>query len=106
MDQLTSLLWTAFGILMFVIFVVYRQWYLEYNPPRWRRLRWEEERIVHYSPQWQAWFAWRPVRTINGSVIWWDKVYRTIGNDYVDYDDWRWYHYGDLMDVLKDGNRS
>jgi hypothetical protein len=101
MDQLTMLLWTGATIVFVFIAVIARHWVLEYDPPPWRKLRWEEERIVHYNPHWQSWFAWRPVRTINGNIVWWEDVYRTIGNDYVDHDDWTWYHYGDLMDVLR-----
>ena len=70
----------------------------------WKRRRFHEP--VTRQKVWRTWFAWRPVRTVSGRVVWWATVYRNIGNGYVDYDDWRWYHYGDLTDVLKDGYRS
>jgi hypothetical protein len=53
------------------------------------------------QPPWEPWFAWRPVMTISGERMWWTQVYRKIGNTYVDYDDYRWYHYGTEFDILK-----
>jgi len=51
---------------------------------------------------WRKWFAWRPV-TVKGKRCWMQFVYRKpIPKDYVTYDDWTRYEYGDLFDVLKD----
>lgn len=50
---------------------------------------------------WMEWFAWRPVKDIHGEWHWWETVYRKIGNTYVDHDDFTWYHYGTLFDVLE-----
>lgn len=55
---------------------------------------------------WAPWFAWRPVTTISGQRVWWKKIYRSIGNDYVDHDDWTWYHYADIFEVLQDTGRE
>ena len=52
--------------------------------------------------QWKPWFAWRPVTTIGGRKVWWQRIYRSKGNDYVDHDDWTWYYYADEFDLLKD----
>lgn len=102
-DRLYSMLGAAAGMIILVLAVMARQWYLEYSPPKWRRNRWEEKtnRVIHFSPWWQPWYAWRPVKTVSGQIVWLDTVYRCIGNDYVDYDDWRWYHYGNTFDVLR-----
>lgn len=51
---------------------------------------------------WKAWFAWRPVKDIHGNWHWLEEVYRAVGNTYVDHDDWTWYHYGTIFDVLND----
>lgn len=26
--------------------------------------------------QWRIWFAWHPVRTVDGDLVWWQYVYR------------------------------
>lgn len=93
------------GIIVIPAFVLLRHWAQDYLRPEWRVYRWQEfqeHRVIHYSPLWDTWFAWRPVRTVSGEIVWWQEIYRTIGNDYVDHDDFRWYHYGDIMDVLRD----
>ena len=51
---------------------------------------------------WKAWFAWRPVTTISGNRVWLKKIYRSRGNDYVDHDDWTWYYYADIFEVMQD----
>ena len=51
--------------------------------------------------RWVSWFAWRPVTTIGGRKVWWQRIYRSKGNDYVDHDDWTWYYYADEFDLLK-----
>ena len=96
------LLGTGITIVLVFIGVIARQWYLEYDPPNWRRLQWNQERIVHYNPHWQSWFAWRPVKTVSDRWVWWATIYRKIGNDYVDHDDFTWYWYGDEFDILRD----
>ena len=53
--------------------------------------------------KWQAWFAWRPVTTISGQQVWWQRIYRSKGNTYVDHDDWTWYYYADEFDLLRIG---
>ena len=55
---------------------------------------------------WKPWFAWRPVRTISGQRVWLKHIYRTIGNTYVDYDNWTWYYYADEFDLLKVSTRE
>lgn len=51
---------------------------------------------------WRLWFAWRPVKTVNGERVWLKKVYCRCINTYVDYDDWKRYEYGNIFDVLKE----
>lgn len=51
---------------------------------------------------WNPWFAWRPVKDIHGAWHWWERVYRKTGNTYPDQEDWTWYYYGTIFDVLKD----
>lgn len=58
--------------------------------------------IKNEPRKWTSWFAWRPVKTISGRRVWLKRIYRTVGNTYVDHDDWPWYYYGDDFDVLKD----
>lgn len=50
---------------------------------------------------WQAWFAWRPVKTINGERVWGKKIFRRQVVSYVDMDDWMHYEYGNIFDILK-----
>ena len=85
------------------VFVILRLWFMECYPPEWRRLLWKDRqfRVMNWRPMWEPWFAWRPIRTVSDKVIWFRTVYRSVGNDYVDFDDWRWYHYGDEFDVLR-----
>lgn len=74
-------------------------------PPKWRRNRWDEKQrhtLLQPAVKWQSWFAWRPVKTVSGQIVWWQQIYRTVGNDYVDQEDWSWYHYGTIFDVIRD----
>ena len=48
---------------------------------------------------WNKWFAWYPVK-INGKRVWMTTVYRRLINTYVDMDDWSYYEYGTIFDVL------
>jgi len=81
-----------------VIYSLFR-WVSDYRRPQWRRERWNQWK--YRIDEWQAWWAWRPVRTLSNRVVWWTTVYRTVGNDYVDFDDWQWYHYADEFDLLR-----
>ena len=65
----------------------------------WRLRRWEAH--AEGNP-WRPWFAWRPVKTVTGELVWWDTVYRQVGNTYVDQEHWTWYYYGTVFDALKD----
>ena len=51
--------------------------------------------------KWESWYAWKPVKDIHGQWHWLSKIYRLHGNTYVDHDNWNWYHYGTVFDVLK-----
>ena len=51
---------------------------------------------------WRPWFAWRPVKTVSDRWVWWETIYRKVGNDYVDEEDFTWYWYGDEFDILKE----
>ena len=91
------------GIAGIFCLVKLRHWYCDWFPPVWRQHRWQDpHRDVFFDARWREWFAWRPVRTVGGRVVWWATVYRCVGNDYVDHDDWSWWFYGDIMDVLKE----
>lgn len=51
---------------------------------------------------WKPWFAWRPVKTVGDRWVWRKNIYRKIGNDYTDHDDFTWYFYADEFDILKE----
>ena len=59
------------------------------------------EELIRDGHQWGEWYAWRPVKDINDRWHWLQTVYRIPGNTYTDQEDWQWYHYGTLLDVLK-----
>lgn len=69
------------------------------NMSRWVRPGVDE--LLNEGHKWESWYAWRPVKDIHGSWHWLDNVYRLRGNTYVDANDWPWYHYGTVFDVLK-----
>jgi hypothetical protein len=100
-----AVMFAVIGIVVASLFlgVVGWRWIQDYWRPQWRRLRWRAwpDRVISYQPAWQAWWAWRPVRTLSNQVVWLTTIYRTPGNDYVDHNDWRWYHYADEFDLLK-----
>ena len=50
---------------------------------------------------WTPWFAWRPVKDLRGKWHWLENIYRKAGNTYVDHDNWTWYYYGTIFDVLE-----
>ena len=68
----------------------------------WKRRRYQEP--VTRQKLWRPWFAWRPVRTVSDRWVWWEHIYRKVGNDYVDEEDFTWYWYGDEFDVLKESH--
>jgi len=98
MEQVMLLVVFVMIIAGLVLSIIVWRWMLDYQRPQWRRNRWVPKRTIHL---WQPWFAWRPVRTVSDQVLWWTIVYRTVGNDYVDFDDWQWYHYADEFDLLR-----
>jgi hypothetical protein len=98
MDQAMFLVVVVMIIAGLVLAIIVWRWTLDYRRPQWRQDRWVPIRTIHL---WQSWFAWRPVRTLSNRVVWWTTVYRTVGNDYVDFDDWQWYHYADEFDLLR-----
>jgi len=59
------------------------------------------EELVRDGHKWEKWYAWKPVKDIHGHWHWFKDIYRISGNTYMDHDDWRWYHYGTILDVLK-----
>lgn len=52
------------------------------------------------SRKWCPWYAWFPVFDVRGNIQWCTTIYRTVGNTYVDQEDWTWYYYGTVFDVL------
>lgn len=56
--------------------------------------------LLRQGHKWKAWYAWRPVKDIHGVWHWRKDIYRLLGNTYVDYENWRWYYYGTVFDVL------
>ena len=57
-------------------------------------------RKVTYLP-WNKWFAWYPVK-VHGNYIWLKTIYRRCINNYVDMDDWSYYEYGTIFDIIKE----
>jgi len=68
----------------------------------WKKRRYLEP--VTRKKVWRPWFAWRPVRTVSDRLVWWEHIYRKVGNDYVDEEDFTWYWYGDEFDILKESH--
>lgn len=62
------------------------------------------EELIRDGHTWSSWYAWKPVKDVNGSWHWLKEIYRIPGNTYVDHDNWRWHHYGTILDVLKYAN--
>lgn len=77
------------------------RWINDANMTGWRLRRWERWCNSGQGRAWKPWFAWRPVCTISGRRRWLTRVYRQVGNTYVDYDSWTWYYYADIYEVLK-----
>jgi hypothetical protein len=102
MNNIYSAVFTLLGAVSAVGLVVVIRWANDANCTGWRLRQWKEYCNSGAGREWQPWFAWRPVRTVAGEQVWWTTVYRQIGNTYVDHDDWTWYHYGTVIDVLRD----
>lgn len=104
MDQITGILISlaVFGG-SWIVVTVYRQ-IRDVFPNRWRAQQYRQRNSdeYHRSLPWAVWFAWRPVRTVSGNIVWWCMIYRQLGNTYVDHDDWRWFHYGTFFDIIAD----
>lgn len=59
--------------------------------------------VVDRTP-WQLWFAWRPVRTINGETIFWKQCYRryvTYTPRYGDSSNRDGYEYANIFNLIK-----
>ena len=104
MNDLYNALFTAssvlLGAVMFFVLLTLYHWFTDYRVTGWRKQRWEAGKR-DIDGKWTEWFAWRPVTTVSGNVVWWETVYRQIGNSYVDNEDWTWYYYASLLDVIK-----
>lgn len=61
------------------------------------------EELLEQGHTWEPWYAWKPVN-VNGKWTWLKDIYRLRGNTYVDHDNWSWYYYGTILDVLKHAN--
>ena len=59
------------------------------------------EELITDGYTWGKWYAWKPVKDVHGKWHWLKDIYRIPGNTYMDYDDWRWYHYGTVFDVIR-----
>ena len=59
------------------------------------------DELLNKGHKWQKWYAWRPVKDIHGQWHCFKEVYHLPGNTYVDREDWSWYYYGTVFDVLK-----
>ena len=57
--------------------------------------------LLKEGHKWEQWYAWRPVKDVHGVWHCFKNVYRLRGNTYVDREDWAWYHYGTIFDVLQ-----
>ena len=102
MNNIYSILITILGALSFVGLVHLIRWANDARFTGWRLRRWQSRCVPKHERPWQPWFAWRPVRTVQGELVWWDTVYRQVANDYSDMEDWTWYYYGTVFDTLKD----
>jgi hypothetical protein len=104
MNTIYGLLVSVLGVASAIGLVFIIRWANDARCVGWRLNRWKERAVNHKNREWKEWFAWRPVKTVSGETIWWDTVYRQLGNTYSDQEDFSWYYYGTIMDVLKDGN--
>lgn len=49
---------------------------------------------------WEKFFAYRPVK-VHNKWTWMKTVYRRRTHNYVDMDNWTYWEYGDLFDIVK-----
>ena len=101
MNNIYPILFTISGTLCAVGLMFLIRWANDATFKGWRLRRWQERSVPKHEREWRPWFAWRPVKTVSGELIWWATVYRQLGNDYVDQEDLSWYYYGTILDVLK-----
>ena len=99
MNNVYSILVTISGMLFMLGVVFLIRFVNDASFTGWRLRRWQAH--AEGNP-WRPWFAWRPVRTVTGELVWRDTVYRKVGNTFVDQDNWTWYYYGTVFDALKD----
>ena len=102
MENIYGILVTIAGTLSAIGLMFLIRWANDARFVGWRLRRWEERSVPQVERPWRPWFAWRPVKTVTGEVVWWDTVYRQVGNEYVDQEDLTWYYYGTVFDALKD----
>jgi len=102
MNNIYGAIFTLLGSMTVVALFTLLRWVLDVNMTGWRLRRWEERCNSMAFREWKPWFAWRPVRTVDGDVVWWTRIYRRVGNSYVDHDGWTWYYYGTVFEALKD----
>ena len=50
---------------------------------------------------WQKWWAWRPVK-IDDQRIWLKSIYRRKITKFVDNEQWSYYQYGTIFNILAD----
>jgi hypothetical protein len=62
---------------------------------------WAQVYRKHEIGPWQKWFAWYPV-TIHGNSTWLKTIYRRKINTYVDMNEWSYYEYGTVFDIIKE----
>jgi len=55
--------------------------------------------VVEKTP-WEEWFAWRPVKTIEGETIWWRRCYRRHVKFYHSVIPNQW-QYANIFTILK-----
>lgn len=99
MNNIYGILFTIGGMLFMLGVVFLIRWVNDATFTGWRLRQWE---ALSEGNPWRPWFAWRPVRTVTGELVWWDTVYRQVGNTYADQECWTWYYYGTVFDALKD----
>jgi hypothetical protein len=102
MNNIYGILFIILGTASFIALIVLIRWVNDATFTGWRLRRWHERSVPQVNRMWLPWFAWRPVKTVTGEVVWLDTVYRQIGNDYTDMDNWTWYYYGTIFETLKE----
>ncbi|CAB4129292.1 hypothetical protein UFOVP112_390 [uncultured Caudovirales phage] len=102
MNNVYSILVTIGGMLVMLGLLVLIRFANDATFTGWRLRRWHERSVPQVDRPWRPWFAWRPVRTVTGELVWWDTVYRMVGNTYVDQENFTWYYYGTVFEALKD----